>query len=105
MVGEVVVGQQKSGATKPQNKPFTEKLIDYVRAFRNGQMGSHPLDGVDLEHHADWLDEVDMVDPLICSYEALDELVKRAPTSETRGWLIGVMEVRMRIKFITGGKF
>lgn len=65
----------------------------------------HPLDGIDQELHADWLEAVDHLDPLSCERDMLDELIQTAPTLASRAWLTGILEMRVRLAFITGMPF
>lgn len=94
--------EKKAEAVNVMADSFVEKLHSFVAGLRN-EVENHPLNGVDSDIHGEWLDEVDVVDPLACPLEDLQRMVETAPTPETRCWLIGILEVRQRLHVISLG--
>jgi len=63
----------------------------------------HPLKKPNVP--AEFLDELDRIDPLICSRERLVELYRQAPDAEIRAFLVGILDVRTMVALITEKEF
>lgn len=80
-----------------QDQPFNASVMQLrTRAVSV----AHPLDG--LGH--DLAVEVDHLDPLACDRASLEGLIDRT-AGEPRAFLLGVLEMRERIAYITGCPF
>ncbi|GMU48773.1 MAG: hypothetical protein AMXMBFR31_09990 [Candidatus Desulfobacillus denitrificans] len=63
----------------------------------------HPLKRPNVP--AEYLDELDQVDPLICSREQLVRLYRQAPDAEIRAFLVGILDVRTMVALISETEF
>lgn len=54
---------------------------------------------------ANWLESLDHHDPMILSREALDQLIKTAPTQRLADWLMGILDFRLMLSVVTGRPF
>lgn len=63
----------------------------------------HPLKRPNVP--AEYLDELDRVDPLICSREKLVRLYRNAPDAEVRAFIVGILDVRTMVALITEKEF
>lgn len=54
---------------------------------------------------ADFLAELDRIDPLICPRERLVDLYRQAPDAEVRAFLVGIMDTRTMVALITEKEF
>lgn len=54
---------------------------------------------------ADWLEALDFLDPMIQSREALDQLIRTAPTQRLADWLMGIVDFRSMLADVTGRPF
>jgi len=54
---------------------------------------------------AEYLDELDRIDPLICPREQLLRLYRNAPDAEVRAFIVGIMDVRMMAALVTEQEF
>lgn len=61
----------------------------------------HPL----KDAPADFMDELDRVDPLICSIKDLERLRRIAPTSEIAGYIYALIDQRKMHAVVTGKEF
>jgi hypothetical protein len=61
----------------------------------------HPL----KDAPADFMDELDQVDPLICSRASLERLKKLAPTEEIAAYLCGILDLRTVNAIVTEKEF
>lgn len=48
------------------------------------------------------LDEAQVTEPGVCSSETLQELIEQAPTQSIRGYLCGVLMMRVNLEHMTG---
>lgn len=63
----------------------------------------HPLKKPNVP--AEFLDEIDRVDPLICPREQLVRLYRNAPDAEVRAFIVGILDVRTMVALITEKEF
>ena len=63
----------------------------------------HPLKRPNVP--ADFLAELDRIDPLICSRERLVDLYRQGPDAEVRAFLVGILDVRTMVALITEKEF
>lgn len=63
----------------------------------------HPLKKPNVP--AEYLDELDRIDPLICPREQLLRLYRNAPDAEVRAFIVGIMDVRMMAALVTEQEF
>ncbi|CAG0926943.1 MAG: hypothetical protein F9K21_00445 [Rhodocyclaceae bacterium] len=63
----------------------------------------HPLKKPNVP--ADFLAELDRIDPLVCSRERLVDLYRQAPDAEIRAFLVGILDVRSMVALITEKEF
>lgn len=63
----------------------------------------HPLKKANVP--AEYLAELDRIDPLICSRERLVDLYRQAPDAEIRAFIVGIMDTRTMISLITEKEF
>lgn len=63
----------------------------------------HPLQRPNVP--AEFLDELDRVDPLICPRERLVDLYRQAPDAEVRAFIVGIMDTRTMVALITEKEF
>lgn len=54
---------------------------------------------------AAWLEELDFLDPMIQSRQALDQLINTAPTQRLADWLMGIVDFRLMLADVTGRPF
>lgn len=63
----------------------------------------HPLRRPNVP--AEFLAELDRIDPLICPRERLVDLYRQAPDAEIRAFLVGIMDTRTMVALITDKEF
>ncbi len=63
----------------------------------------HPLQRPNVP--AEFLAELDRIDPLICPRERLVDLYRQAPDAEVRAFLVGIMDTRTMVALITEKEF
>ena len=63
----------------------------------------HPLQRPSVP--AEFLAELDRIDPLICPRERLVDLYRQAPDAEVRAFIVGIMDTRTMVALITEKEF
>ncbi len=69
--------------------------------IKSSWLWKHPL----RDAPADFMDELDRVDPLICSRENLERLLQLAPTCEIAGYIYALIDQRKMHAIVTGKEF
>ncbi|GIL13681.1 MAG: hypothetical protein BroJett038_24010 [Chloroflexota bacterium] len=96
-----VIESGATAATKKKPARAVPPLAQGKATARVGAQISHPIQNMPAE----FVDELDRIDPLTCSRKSLERLYHLAPTSEAKAFIVGILDTRRMMALVTGVSF